>query len=97
MALKQLIDETREAMATEGRMRWAGGTALPPTNKKGILKTMSTRLKGMSAMHIVRMLDKKDWKGAMKEVTSMIVDAERQGNDANTKELRGMIQALRAL
>jgi hypothetical protein len=95
MALKQLIDETREAMATEGRMRWAGGTALPKTNEAGVLKTISTRLKGMGAAHIVRMLDKKDWKGAMKEITAMIADAERQGNDANTRELRSMIQALR--
>lgn len=84
-------------MATEGRMRWAGGTAEEPTNKKGVLKTMSTRLKGMGAMHVVRMLDKKDWKGAMKEVTTMIADAERQGDDSNTKELRAMIQALRTL
>lgn len=97
MALKQLIQETREAITTEGRMRWAGGTALPPTNRKGVLKTMSTRLKGMGAMHIVRMLDSKDWKKAMKEVTSMIADAERQGNDSNTAELRDMIKALRTM
>jgi hypothetical protein len=91
MGLRELIEETREVVA-ESRPRWPGGLAHQKTNVKGVMKVMKLRLKGLGYDHIVRMIEKGDKKGAIKELVRAIADAERQGKDA--VEYRQFIKAL---
>jgi len=55
------------------------------------------RLKGLGGAHVVKLIDKKDYAGATKEIVQMIADMERSGKTQNTAELRDMVKALRAM
>lgn len=94
MALRKLVEETRAHVA-EGGVRWAGRTALPKTNVSGAMKAMKLRLKGMGLTHVVRMIEKGDTRGAVKELTRSIADAEREGKDAT--EYRRMLDLLKEI